>query len=205
MESVNRKFISVTGFKGGVAKTTTAIHLAAFLSFNNNTLLIDADPNRTAIKWSKRGNLPFQVASERESLKLIAAAEYIIIDTPARPNSEDLKEIAANCNLLILPSAPDALGIEALVETASAFGAGVNYKALLTIVPPLPSRQGEIMLKQLKDNKIPVFETVINRSASFQHAALLGATVGEIKTPLAAAAAASYVKFGKEVLKVLGE
>lgn len=199
------KIITVTGFKGGVAKTTTAIHLAAFLAFNDNTLLIDADPNRTAIKWARRGNLPFKVVSEKESIKFIAGSEYIIIDTPARPNSEDLKEIANNCNLLVLPSAPDVLGLEALLETCAAFGAGVNYKALLTIVPPFPNRQGEIMQNELKDQNIPVFNTVINRSTSFQRAALLGITVGEIKTALAAAAAASYKKLGREVLKSLGE
>jgi chromosome partitioning protein len=199
------KIISITGNKGGVAKTTTAIHLAAFLAFNNNTLLIDADPNRTALKWSQRGNLPFKVVSEKESLKYIAASEFIIIDTPARPDSEDLKEIANNCNLLILPSAPDVLGLEALLETAAALGAGINYRALLTIVPPLPNKQGQIMLAELKEQGIPVFETVINRSTSFQAAALAGVTVSEIKTTLATAAAASYVKFGKEVLKSLGE
>jgi chromosome partitioning protein len=199
------KIISITGFKGGVAKTTTAIHLAAFLSKKKSTLLIDADPNKTALKWSRRGSLTFQVVSEKESIKYIPSAEYIIIDTPARPNSEDLMEIANGCNLLILPSAPDVLGIEALLETAAAFGSEVNYKALLTIVPPLPSRQGEIMLKELKAQKIPVFNTVINRSASFQKAALLGVTVNEIKTPLAASAAACYENLGKEVLKYLGK
>jgi chromosome partitioning protein len=199
------KIISITGFKGGVAKTTTAIHLAAFLAFNDNVLLIDADPNRTALKWAGRGNLPFKVVSEKESIKFIAGSEFIIIDTPARPNSEDLKEIANNCNLLILPSAPDVLGLEALLETAAAFGTGVNYKALLTIVPPFPNRQGETMLAELKAQGIPVFNTVINRSTSFQRAALLGVVVGEIKTPLAAAAAASYAKLGREVLQNLGE
>jgi chromosome partitioning protein len=199
------KIISITGNKGGVAKTTTAIHLAAFLAFNDNVLLIDADPNRTALKWSRRGNLPFKVVSEKESIKYIAASEFIIIDTPARPNGEDLTEIANNCNLLILPSAPDVLGLEALLETAAAFGSGINYKALLTIVPPFPNKQGQIMLNELKEQNIPVFETVINRSTSFQAAALLGVTVGEIKTPVAAAAAASYVKLGREVLQNLGE
>ncbi len=199
------RIISITGFKGGVAKTTTAIHLAAFLAFNDNVLLIDADPNRTALKWSKRGNLPFKVVSQGESIKYIAASEFIIIDTPARPAGEDLAEIANNCNLLILPSAPDVLGLEALLETAAAFGAGINYKALLTIVPPLPNRQGEIMQNELKAQNIPVFDSLIMRSTSFQRAALLGVTVGEIKTALAAAAATSYKELGREVLQSLGE
>jgi len=41
--------ITVASFKGGVGKTTTAIHLAAFLQGQGRTLLVDADPNRSAL------------------------------------------------------------------------------------------------------------------------------------------------------------
>ncbi|MEO0352764.1 MAG: ParA family protein, partial [Cyanobacteria bacterium P01_A01_bin.15] len=40
--------ITVASFKGGVGKTTTAIHLAAFFQGKGKTLLIDADPNCSA-------------------------------------------------------------------------------------------------------------------------------------------------------------
>jgi chromosome partitioning protein len=199
------KIITITGFKGGVGKSTTAIHLAAFLSGFGKTLLIDADQNRTSLKWSRRGELPFQVVSEKESIKFVAGSEFIIIDTPARPNPDDLAELSNGCNLLILPSAPDVLGIEALLETCAAFGSAANYKALLTIVPPLPNKQGEIMQNELKAQNIPVFDSLINRSTSFQKAALLGLPVSEIKTALAASAWACYESLGNEVLKNLGD
>jgi chromosome partitioning protein len=203
LEIWNMKILTVTGFKGGVGKSTTAIHLAAFLSRSGKTLLIDGDQNRTSLKWAKRGNLPFQVVSEKESVKFIPSSEFIVIDTPARPASDDLKELATGCNLLILPSAPDVLGLEALLETATALQ-NANYKALLTIVPPRPSREGELMLEELKAQNIPAFNSVIIRSASFQKAALSGVPVYEIKTALAAMAWACYESFGNEVLEVLG-
>jgi len=37
--------ITVASFKGGQAKTTTAVHLAAILHEQTPTLLIDGDPN----------------------------------------------------------------------------------------------------------------------------------------------------------------
>jgi chromosome partitioning protein len=57
--------ITVASFKGGVAKTTSAVHLAAYFQQKGETVLIDGDPNRSATGWAKRGNLPFKVIDER--------------------------------------------------------------------------------------------------------------------------------------------
>lgn len=51
--------IAVTALKGGVGKTTTAIHIAAYLQQKAPTLLIDADKNRSALHWSREDTLPF--------------------------------------------------------------------------------------------------------------------------------------------------
>ena len=59
--------VTVASFKGGVAKTTTAVHLAAYLQQQANTLLIDSDPNRSATRWGSLGKLPFKVIDERQA------------------------------------------------------------------------------------------------------------------------------------------
>ena len=46
-------FITVTHFKGGVGKTTSAVHFAAFLQWLSPTLLIDGDPNRAKTEFEK--------------------------------------------------------------------------------------------------------------------------------------------------------
>ena len=43
---------AVANTKGGVGKTTTAIHLATMLARNFNTLLIDGDPQASAASWA---------------------------------------------------------------------------------------------------------------------------------------------------------
>lgn len=45
--------ITVASFKGGVGKTTTAVHLAAFLQTLAPTLLLDGDDTRNATAWSR--------------------------------------------------------------------------------------------------------------------------------------------------------
>jgi Mrp family chromosome partitioning ATPase len=44
--------ITVASYKGGVGKTTTAIHLAAYLQTQAPTLLLDGDDTRNATAWS---------------------------------------------------------------------------------------------------------------------------------------------------------
>lgn len=196
------KILTVTGYKGGVGKSTTAIHLAAFFALKGKTLLIDGDPNRTSVKWASRGSLSFKVVNEKESARHITGKDFVIIDTPARPNSEDLKELSDGCDLLILPTPPDILGLEALLETTENVR-GANFRALLTIVPPKPSSEGEIMKTELLENGIPAFKTMIRRSASFQKAALSGVPVSQIRSSLAAGAASDYERLGQEILEVL--
>ena len=47
--------ISLSSFKGGVAKTTSAICLASLFCLDGTTLVIDADPNRSATTWVSAG------------------------------------------------------------------------------------------------------------------------------------------------------
>ncbi len=83
--------ITVASFKGGVGKTTTAVHLAVYLQAKDETLLIDGDPNRSASGWAKRGDLPFKVIDERQAAKFAPKYQHIVIDTQARPQQEDLR------------------------------------------------------------------------------------------------------------------
>lgn len=195
------KIITCTGYKGGVSKSTTAVHIAAFLSDYGETVLIDGDPNRTAIAWSQSGNLTFTVVDERKALKVTQGKDYIVIDTPARPDSEDLKELADGCDLLILPTTPDIVSLRPMLEIAKDLG-DANYRALVTIVPPKPSREGETMRDELILNEIPVFKTLIRRAAAFQKAALAGVAVRDL-TGRDRVAWNDYQSLGKEILEVL--
>lgn len=195
--------ITVASFKGGVGKTTTAVHLATyFATYHTSTLLVDGDPNRSASAWAARGAMPFRVIDERQLAKEARNYDHIIIDTEARPTQEDLQALVDGCDLLILPTTPDALALDALLQTVDTLkGLGAeNFKILVTMVPPRPSRDGDEAKRMLRDVDLPVFEADVPRLVAFQKAALAGVPVFEAGDPRAATAWVRYVKVGMEVL-----
>src|SRR6516162_8516025 len=123
--------ITVASFKGGVGKTTTAVHLAAYLQTLAPTLLLDNDPNRSSTGWASRSEngLPFRVVDVNQSLKVGRDFEHVVFDTKARPDREELKTLAEGCDLMVIPTTPDAMSIEALMGTVDMLGCigGVRF------------------------------------------------------------------------------
>jgi chromosome partitioning protein len=194
--------ITVASFKGGVGKTTTAVHLAAYLQDKVPTLLVDGDPNRSATGWARRGCLPIRVVDERQAARFARDFEHCVIDTEARPEEDDLKALVDGCDLLVLPTTPDALALDALMQTIKALGSlgAERYRILLSIIPPRPSRDGEEARVTIEESGLPLFNTGIRRLVAFQKAALAGVTVKEVSDPRATSGWDDYLCVGKEIL-----
>lgn len=195
------KVVSITGFKGGVGKSVTAIHLATFFSELGPTLLIDGDPNGSAIMWAEQGNLSFKVVDQKGSMKAIGGNKYIVCDSPARPDSRDLKELKNGSDLLILPTIPDPVSLQPMLQTAAVL-AGSKYRALIAMNPPKPNRDGELMKAELIEAEVPVFATMIRRSIGIPKAALAGLPVRDL-TGRDRMAWLDYQALGNEVLELL--
>lgn len=194
--------ITVTSHKGGVGKTTTAIHLACYLQREKgNVLLIDGDPNRSCLAWSKRGHLPFPVVDERAAPKQIARYSHLVIDTAARPDKEELASLVEGCDLLILPTTPDALALDALSLTVATLKQLKTncYRVLLMIVPPKPIRDGEEARELMIKAGMPLLKSSVRRLIAFQRAALQGLPVYEIRER-GGEAWADYLAVDREVI-----
>jgi len=199
--------ITLASFKGGVAKTTSAIHIACYLQQQGrNTLLIDSDPNRSALKWSERGELPVDVITQIQAPKFFGKYEDYVIDTQARPNQEDLAELVDGCDLLILPSTPDALALDALMQTVNNLQElrCNSYKILLTIVPPSPSRDGKNARDMLGGELgLPLFGADVRRFVAYKKAAEEGVPVysSSVKDKNKSEAWKDYRGIGEEIEK----
>lgn len=198
--------ITTASFKGGVAKTTTAIHLAAYFQQKGQTLLIDGDPNRSASRWAERGltggkPLPFKVAGVNQSARYSRGCEHFVIDTEARAEEDDLREIVDGCDLLVLPTTPDTLSLDALIQTIELIQEiGTNkYRILLTRVPPPPRREGEEAREFLEEAGFPVFRNRIREAVAFQKAANDGVLVQQVSDRRARIAWGEYQSIGEEI------
>ena len=191
--------IGITADKGGVGKTTTAVHLGAYLARSAPTLVIDGDTNESALDWAREGQLPFDVLGDTQAQGQVERYEHVVLDTEARPSAEDVRALARGVDALLLLSRPSATDLRVLLKTYAKLATLKNVLVLLTQVPPAPSRAEGDAHELLSGAGIPVCASSIRRSVWFEHASLDGTTVGAMRDVRASIAWSDYQSLGDEL------
>lgn len=192
--------IAITAWKGGVGKTTTAIHLGAYFQSQAPTLIVDADRNRSALIWAKEDKLPCYVASQAGATSLIRQYPHIIVDTRARPEPEEFKDLAEGSDLLIVPTTPNHLDIDATFKAVEQLEPlKAQYRILLTKVDAR-TKTGREARERLQAANIPMFKTEIPLLVAFERASQLGIVVKDCSDPRARFAWQKYEAVGREIL-----
>src|SRR5919202_2435881 len=138
--------IVVLSRKGGVGKSTTAIHLGGYLADisegGDDVLLVDTDPSRNALRWAKRGRLPFGVVGEDEvdaNPTMARDAKHLIVDMRGSPSAEEIEGAMRLGGGMIIPIMPSGLALDTLLQTRRGFrrfGREDRYRGLLEAGPP---------------------------------------------------------------------
>ena len=172
-------FITVCGQKGGVAKTCTSIHLAsAYSQQGKKVCIVDADRNRSALAYSSRGKLPFEVFPVEAAAKATRSADVVITDGQASSDEEELKHLASGSDLVLLPTSPKARSVELTVELATMLKElGVPHAVLLVKVDLRQQRVANEARKALELFDLNVLEGEIPLLSAFDKAESQGSAV----------------------------
>jgi len=203
--------VTVAAKKGGVGKTTTALHLAQYLGKRAPTLLLDADEElRSAMDWFEGHDgyqgWTFQAAPYHELTRNEQLADdmtYLVLDTKGGEDREALVQLAQQSRLLIIPCKPEGVSSKGLIRTLEPLieHEVQNYRVLITDVPSAPSMDGLNLKYALKEQSVPVFETMIRRAAAVGKAADEGVAIRDVKGDrYAKLIGMDYELFGQEVL-----
>lgn len=184
--------IGVLNQKGGVGKTTLSVNIAAALARNGQrVLLIDADPQGSALDWAaaREGDPLFAVVglpkpSIHKELSVVGEGyDHIVIDGPPRVTDLARSAIMAS-DVVLVPVQPSPYDIWAadevvkLIEEASVFKE--NIKSFFVINRKIANTAiGRDVREALEAYNLPTLEASVVQRVVFAEAAAVGKAVYE--------------------------
>lgn len=206
--------IAVLNQKGGVGKTTIAIHIAAVLAAKSNrVLLVDADPQGSSLDWSaiREGEGLFSVVGlpkpnlHRELTALSRNYDHVVIDGPPRVYDVARSAIMA-ADLVLIPVQPSPYDVWAAKEIVDLLREASSFKESLKVAFVINRKIantaiGRDVTEALASYELPVLRSALAQRVSFAESAGKGLTV--LETEPKGLAAKEVVTMVDELLELI--
>ena len=176
--------ITLANAKGGVAKTTSAMFLAAAWVRRYPTAqvtVLDADPQSSASLWAdlivEQGEQWQGVDVQAANLSTLrrartqaasqGARDIVIVDAP--PQGALLAQSMSVADLVIIPASDTPLDVQQAWATASTLPAGMPYAVLLVRAEP-HTRAYRATVQALDEQHTPRFDTTVLKRQEIKQA-----------------------------------
>jgi len=207
---MSRLLISLASLKGGVGKTTSAIHIAGQLAKRQQgpqegVAIVDRDRTRSATSWSRGGNLPFFVGTQDAVFKRADEFKTLVIDSRGGLENEELQEMAEASDFLLLPTNVEYMSLDAMAQTAEALGKLGHQAFAVLFTMARPRKRLDTARGVLEELGLPVMASTVRQSDAFKDASEQSVLVRDVKSnKLARSCWLDYEKVVTEMLSRIG-
>lgn len=202
---------AIANTKGGTGKTTTAVHLATMLAQHAPALLIDGDPQASAVSWAawrrenQREPSPTTTSLHgkailEEGRGLSGGFANTVVDVGGR-DSAGLRSSLLLAQRAIIPVGASNLDAAAMtdlleiVDLAKEFNPALDVRVLLTRIDPRTKDAGDMLNFLQKDQGLNVLRARVCERVAFRRVIGEGAIAQEIgKDPQATAEMEAFFK-----------